>query len=125
MKLVKPLTDNTSKQLPQQTRDLVKQFQNYQQQLQAIMLQKESLRLQQIEVENALEELEIGKEKEGYKIVGSIMIKKSVKDLKKELKEKNDNINLRLKTIERTENKLTERLRELQGKLQEMLRVTE
>lgn len=105
----------------EETQNLLQQFQGYQQQLQSLILQKESLRLQQIEIENALEEL--GKVKgEGYKIVGSIMVKKPVNELKKELEEKRESVNLRLKTLEKNESRLSEKIRDLQTKLQDLLK---
>ena len=69
---------------------IVEQFQLYKQQYQAVMIQKEQMRLQQLETEKSLEELEASKNEKAYKITGPIMIKKDVEDLKKELKERQE-----------------------------------
>jgi len=97
------------------------QFQSYQQQLQAILIQKENLKLQMLETERALEELETSKTKEAYKIAGPIMIKKSKKQLKTELKGRKDNFDLRVKTLERAEERITGKLKEMEPKLRKML----
>jgi prefoldin beta subunit len=96
---------------------LVEQFQSYQQQLQGIMIQKGNLKLQIFEIDRALEELELSKEKEAYKILGPIMIKKNSEDLKNELKERKENYNLRIKTLEKAENRITNSLKEMEPKL--------
>jgi prefoldin beta subunit len=98
------------------------QFQAYQQQLQSIMIQKENLKLQMLEIEKALEELEASKEKEAYKITGSIMIKKNSTDLKNELKEKKDIFDVRTKTLEKAEERITTKLKEMEPKLREMIK---
>jgi prefoldin beta subunit len=101
----------------EEDRKLVEQFQSYQQQLQGIMIQKENLKLQIFEIDRAIEELELSKEKEAYKITGPIMIKKSSEDLKNELKERKENFNLRIKTLEKAENRITNSLKEMEPKL--------
>jgi len=104
-----------------QDKDLLNQFQAYQQQLQAILIQKESLRVQILETDKALEELEVSKVKEAYKIAGPIMIKKSITELKKDLNEKKDNFNLRIKTLERAEERITKKLKEMEPKIKKMM----
>ena len=98
------------------------QFQAYQQQLQSIMIQKENLKLQILGIEKALEELEASKEKEAYKITGSIMIKKNSIDLKNELKEKKDSFDVRTKTLEKAEERITTKLKDMEPKLREMIK---
>jgi len=97
------------------------QFQSYQQQLQAILIQKENLKLQILETERALEELEASKQKEAYKITGPIMIKKTEKELKTELKGRKDNFYMRVNTLERAEERITTKLKEMEPKLRKML----
>lgn len=102
--------------------DLIAQFQNYQQQLQNVLIQKESLKLQNIEIERALEELNSTKEKSAYRITGAIMVSKPVEELKKELNETKENIDIRMKGLEKTEEKISSKLREMQTKLKEVTR---
>lgn len=91
------------------------QFQFYQQQLQSIIIQKESLKLQTMEIGRAVEELEKTSQKNAYKIVGRIMISKPVEELKKELAEMKEEAELRIKSLEKTEERVTSKLKELQA----------
>jgi prefoldin beta subunit len=109
-------------EVTEETKNLITQFQNYQQQLQSILIQKESLKLQNIEIERALEELNATTQKTAYKITGQIMINKPVEELKKELNETKENIDLRIKSLEKTEERISNKLKELQNKLKEVIR---
>src|SRR3990170_5169001 len=102
-----------------ETENLIVQFQNYQQQMQNILIQKESLKLQLLEVERALEELDKAKQTTAYKITGQIMVSKPVEELKKELSEMKENVDIRIQSLEKTESRVNERLTDLQTKLKE------
>jgi prefoldin beta subunit len=106
----------TSKEVEQ----LLGQAQIYQQQIQAIMTQRGAFSLEINEIKKAMEELEKTREGSAYKISGPILIKSSVKSLKKDLKDKLDFLNLKLKNIERQEAMLKERIGGLKDKLSEM-----
>lgn len=99
---------------------LYAQFQGYQQQLQNIIIQKESMKLQEIEVDKALEELNKTNQKNAYKMTGQVMVSKTVDELKKELGEAKEDIQLRLKSLENTETRIESKLKEIQTKLKEM-----
>jgi prefoldin beta subunit len=101
---------------------LVAQFQSYQQQLQSLLIQKESLRLQSAEVDKALEELGKTQQKSAYKITGQIMVSKPVEDLKKDMEDMKESIGLREKTLQKTEERIGNKMREIQEKLREMMK---
>lgn len=101
---------------------LVAQFNFFQQQLQNVMIQKESLRLNLMEIDQALEELEKSKDKIAYKITGPIMVSKPVEDVKKDLKDTKEAIVVRMGSLEKSEKQLTEKLKGLQDKLKEILK---
>ena len=82
-----------------------------QQQLQNILLQKESLKLQQMEIEHTLKELQKVKEDFAYKIVGNVMIKKSKDEIEKSLNEGLENIKIRIESLEKIEKKLTDKIK--------------
>lgn len=107
-------------ELTDQQKEMINQFQMYQQQLQSVLIQKESLRLQNIEIDNALEELNATKEEKAYKITGQIMISKTVDELKKELNENKELVGVRTKSLEKIEEKINSKLNELQEKLKEI-----
>lgn len=98
---------------------LLGQAQIYQQQIQAILTQKGAFKLEIDEAKKALDELERTKETTAYKISGPILIKDSVKSLEKELKEKLDFLNMKVKNIERQESMLKSKIEGLREKLTE------
>lgn len=100
---------------------LVMQFQVAQQQLQNVLMQKETLNLNKMELERAIEELGKTKEKNAYKITGNIMINKPVEDLKKDLEETKEAVDIRLKSLVGPEKQLTDKLREIQIQLKEII----
>ena len=93
--------------------DILQQAQIYQQQMQGILIQKETLSMQLFEIKKALEELKKSKETTDYKIAGPILIKSKKSDVEKDLKEKEAFINIRMKTLEKGEDKVKEKLDEL------------
>ncbi len=101
--------------------NLINQYQFLQQQLQAILMQKEDSKLELMENEKALEEIKKSNVKEIYKIVGQIMIKKDVEEAKKEIEEKISDLEIRLSAFEKTEQKINEKLKELEPKIQKLL----
>ena len=102
-------------------RKFLEQFQGLQQQLQAILIQKENLKLQILEIDKAIEELETSKGTKAYKIVGPVMIQKDLKKLKTELKERKGNFDLRTKTLEKAEERITKKLKEMEPRLKKMM----
>jgi prefoldin beta subunit len=102
--------------------DLVTEFQNYQQEMQSVVIQKESLRLQSMEVEKALEELQKTTQKTAFKITGNIMINKPVEEIKKDLEEMKESIELKIKSLEKSEERINNKLKELQSKLKEVMK---
>jgi prefoldin beta subunit len=109
-------------ELTEETKNLINDFQNYQQKIQSIMIQKESLKLQNMEIERALKELNSTNQKTAYKITGQIMVSKPVEELKSELSETKENIELRIKSLEKTEEKINNKLKEIQAKLKEVIK---
>ena len=93
------------------------EFQFYQQQLQTVLIQKESLKLQTAEIEGALEELGKTEQKNAFKIVGNVMVSKSVEELKKELQEMKEEIDLRINSLEKTEERIMNKLKDLQASI--------
>jgi len=109
--------------LPPAAQQLLVQMQAFQQQYQGIAVQKEAMSLQKLEFEKALEEL--GKAKDNgdvYKAVGPVLVKSTKSVLTKELGERKETIDLRLKALDKQEEKLKEKLQEIQGKLEAMFK---
>lgn len=103
-------------------REMVGQFQQYQQQLQTVLIQKETMQLQMLEITKALEELDSTKNAKAYKIAGQIMVIKTVEELKAELTETKEAIGVRISSLEKTEEKLTVKLKELESELRKLVK---
>jgi prefoldin beta subunit len=101
----------------EEAQQILAQAQMYQQQFQNILTQKETLKMQQLEVKKAAEEMEKATEQHAYKISGPILIKCSKEEIKKELAEKSELIDTRLQTLERSEKRVKEKIDEIRNKL--------
>jgi len=101
---------------------MVGQFQTYQQQLQAVLIQKETMQLQLMEITKALEELDSTKNEKAYKITGQIMVSKPVEELKKELGDTKEAIEVRVSSLEKTEEKITTKLKEMETELRKLVK---
>lgn len=108
-----------------EAQQILMDLQTFQQQMQTVLIQKESLNVQSTEIDKALEELKKATTEDVYKAVGPILIKSTKKDLEKELGEKKETMELRLKSLQKQEDRLKERLKEAQEKFEEFLRSTQ
>jgi prefoldin beta subunit len=93
----------------------VQQIQILQQNLQQIGMQKQQVQSQLIESESAIKELE--STSQAYKIVGKIMIASNKEDLIKDLEEKKQTNEARLKTFVEQENNLKQTVESLQQEI--------
>jgi len=101
-------------EIDKETQEKIQELQNYEQTMQSIMMQKQAFQLELSETENALGEIMKSKD-DVYKLIGNIMIKSDKIVIEKELKQKNELLALRLKSIEKQEtdiSKEAEALRE-------------
>ena len=98
------------------------ELQTIQAQLQNIAIQKETFTIQNIEIEKALEELGKADDNEDvFKAVGPVLIKTNKADMVKELNEKKETAEVRLKSLDKQEAELQGKIQEGQQKLQELL----
>jgi len=90
------------------------------------MTQRQQLELVLRETEKALEELgKLGGDEVVYKRVGGILVRASKPDVERELNERKETLNLRIKTLERQEGRVVKRLNEMREKIQEALKTRE
>jgi prefoldin beta subunit len=108
--------------LTPETQQILIELQTFQQQMQTVLMQKESLNIQNMELDKALEELKKATTEDVYKAVGPILIKSTKKDLEKELSEKKETIELRLKSLQKQEDRIKEKLKDVQGKFEDFLK---
>lgn len=101
---------------PEFERDL-NEYQNIEKQFQTVLLQKHQLQLQLNEVTLAFEELAKAKG-DIYRAVGSVMVKTTKEEAEKDLNEKKNLFDLRVKTLMLQEEKIKTMLTRLQKKIE-------
>ena len=105
----------------EETRKMLEQFQTYQSQLQSVLMQKSTIQLQLIEIDKAVEELDSAKNENAYKITGQIMVSKPVSEIKSELSEVKEALELRLKSLEKNGERLTGKLKDMETELSKLV----
>ena len=100
--------------------NLIGHLQMQNQQLQAVLMQKQSLAMQGREIEKALEHMETASD-DIYRSVGPILVKTPLADVRKQLEDEKEETDLKLKTIESQEKRLKDKLKESQEKIQGMM----
>ena len=111
-------------EIPPWLREQLARLQQLQQNLQAIMIQKQQLEAESVEIEKATEELKKSEQDEAvYKSVGTLLIKAKKDDTLKELDEKKDLANTRLVVLGKQETRVKENLKEVENKINEMIRM--
>jgi len=93
----------------------INQLQMYEQSLQGLLVQKQHFQSQLTEIESALKEIDSSKE--SFKIIGNIMVKTSEENLKKELTEKKSSLTLRIGTLEKQEEGIKNKAKNLQSEV--------
>ena len=98
--------------MKEETKEKITQLQNFEQNINSIIAQKQQFQAQNMEVENALTQLK--DTDKVFRIIGNIMVASSKDKAKKELTEKKEIVELRLKTFDKQEEKLRNQANELQ-----------
>ncbi len=109
----------SKQEVPPWIREHLIRFEQAQQNLQNILIQKQQIEIELIEIEKALAELI--KSDDGtiiYKSVGSLLIKTNKKDMVSELNERREFGNTRVTILAKQENRVSESLKEIQAKIE-------
>ncbi|HEX5976903.1 MAG TPA: prefoldin subunit beta [Nitrososphaeraceae archaeon] len=114
----------SEQELPPWLREQLSRLQQLQQNLQAIMMQKQQVELEIVETDRALEEL---KKLEGdnnsiYKGAGPLLIKARKEDVLKDLEEKKELSNTRVTVLGKQETRVKDNLKEVENKINTMIR---
>jgi len=94
------------------------EFERNRAQLLNVSAQRQQLQVQSVTLKQALDELGKTKEKKVFKAVGNILIQEDTAAVKKELKEKKESAELRLKTLQNQEESLVNKLNKLKSELE-------
>lgn len=108
-------------EIPQQLQHQLGQYQQIRQQYQEIALQRRRLETQLGEAKMASEELQKIKEEEVvYKNVGNLMVRVDRQDAEKDLADRIETLELRIKVSQRQETKMVNRMKEMETKIRTM-----
>ena len=112
-----------SNEVPPWLREQLARFEQLQQNLQAILVQKQQVEIESAEVNRALVELKKSGEGDAiYKSAGSILIRANRDELVKELEDKKELAGTRTAVLGKQEQRVRENIRELQAKLEEAVK---
>jgi prefoldin beta subunit len=112
-------------EIPQNIQHQLAQFQQMQQQAQAITMQKQNIDIQSRETEKAIEELKnVESDADVYKTAGNLLIKVKRDEIADELEDKLETLKLREKTISRQEERVMAKLQEMQESLQQAMQTS-
>ena len=102
----------------EEKRALLMDFERNRQMLQNVSGQKQQISMQIEIIKASVEELEKTKEKTVMKIIGNILVSKSVSEMKKELVEQQESFELRNKTLAKQEETLINKLNSIKAKVE-------
>ena len=103
------------------TQEKIGNLQLLENRIQNNVIQKQQISSQLAEIENALKELN-NDPKETYKIIANMMVETDKDSLIKDLNQKKEILDLKLKTVEKQENKLKEEAESLQKEVMEKVK---
>lgn len=104
-----------------ETEQKIMQLQLLEQNINHLSMQRQTFQNNLMEIDNAMKELKDTKE-DVYKIVSNVMIKSKKETLIKELEQKKDVVELRIKNLEKQEKKLKEKAEEMQQEVMKELK---
>lgn len=96
------------------------QLQMLEQARQQVLMQKQNINAQVMEIEVAINEL--GKTDEAYKMVSTIMVKTNKEDLLKELKDEKELKEKQMEKIEKQESQTTEKIKKIREEVMKKIK---
>ena len=110
-------------ELPPALREQLARYDQTQQNLQAVLAQKQQVELELGETEKALEELGKASDSEAvYKFAGNLLVKVKKEEVTKELNEKKELANTRKMVLAKQEARFRESLKDLQTKIDDAVK---
>lgn len=110
-------------ELPPALREQLARYDQAQQNLQAVIAQKQQVELELGETEKALEELTKASDTESvYKFAGNLLVKVKKEEVMKELNERKELANTRKMVLAKQETRFRESLNDLQTKINETVK---
>ena len=109
--------------MPPWLKEQLERYEQLQQNLQSVLVQKQQVDLERIEIDKALEELnKSADDVKVYKSAGTVMVSSNKADVVKNLTESKDLSNTKITVLNKQEERLKESLKEVQEKLDEAMK---
>ncbi|MEM1524626.1 MAG: prefoldin subunit beta [Nitrososphaerales archaeon] len=113
----------SKEEIPPWLREQLARFEQLQQNLQAILMQKQQVELELAGIEKAVNELKkLGPDDVVYKSAGPLLLRVKRDNILSELEEKRELANTRVMVLAKQESRVRESVRELQMKIDEAIR---
>jgi len=103
-----------------ETEKKISDLQFLEQSLQGFLMQKQTIQMELNETNNAINEVKKSKN-DVYKVIGNIMLKSDKESLLKELEEKKNLLDLRIKSLEKQEKILDEKVEKSKKEINEII----
>ena len=116
----------SEQELPPWLKEQLARLQQLQQNLQAIMMQKQQVEIEKVETERALDELKkTTSDDVVYKLAGPLLVKSNRDELIKDLDEKKELSNTRVVVLGKQESRVKENLKEVENKINKMVQIAQ
>ena len=113
----------SNQDVPPWLREQLERYEQLRQNLQSVLVQKQQIDLEIIEIDKALAELEKSADDvKVYKSAGTVMVSSNKADVVKDLTESKDLSNTKLSVLNKQEERLKENIKEVQTKLDESMK---
>jgi prefoldin beta subunit len=114
---------SSQEEVPPWLREQLARYEQAQQNLQAIILQKQQVELELAEIDKALTELnKVGEDESIYKSAGSLLVRVKKADMLKELEERKELATTRSMVLGKQETRFRENVKDLQTKINDAIR---
>lgn len=116
----------SEQELPPWLKEQLARLQQLQQNLQAIMMQKQQVEIENVETERALDELKKTTSDDAvYKLAGPLLVKSNREGLIKDLEEKKELSKTRVVVLGKQESRVKENLKEVESKINQMVQMSQ
>jgi prefoldin beta subunit len=114
---------SASEEIPPWLREQLARFEQLQQNLQAILLQKQQVEMESSEISKALDELKKASDSDPvYKSAGNILVRAKKEDLLKDLEERKELSGTRSAVLTKQEQRVRENVKDLQTKIEDAIK---
>jgi prefoldin beta subunit len=107
-----------TKGISPQLEDKIKRYQTMQQQMSSLQQQIQTVKLEQLDIDKALKEIEeLPDDEECYRSIGRLLVKSTIIDTKGKLGEQKDLYNTRVKLAEKSYEKIKKQFEDLETEI--------